>query len=439
MTQVNSDLGLMPISKLLLKMAPPVMIALLIQSIYNIVDSYFIAKFSQAGLTALSIIFPLQLLMIALGTGTGAGINILVSRYDGEKNRKKSKDVIHTGLFLGVINYVLFAIIATPLLHPFFAMSTSAQEVRSMGITYGKVIFLFSFGLFMESNCTKILQARGNMIVPMAAQIVGAVLNIILDPILIFGAGKIPCMGVMGAAISTVIGQFVAMLLVLGFVLRMDMKGGKIEKKTIGKIYTAGFPSIAMQSLCTLYIIGLNLILNLFTEDAVTVLGIYYKLQTFFFIPLFGLEHIILPIVSYNYGARRLDRVTQTVRYSIGFGSLLLGAGTVIFVLFPRPLLSIFSTSTQVLKIGIPALRIIGVSFIPVAYSSIYSACFQGINRGKESFILTLLRQVFLLVPLAWIFHYWGLDMVWFTFPVTEFLTAACAFIMKRRKRLSVS
>lgn len=318
------------------------------------------------------------------------------------------------------------------LLKPFFVISTDSAEVVKMGVEYGKIVFYFSFGIFIESNCTKIMQAKGRMVIPMTAQVLGAVVNIILDPILIFGNGFVPELGIRGAAIATVIGQASAMCIVLLAVLLKDVRGGRIKKRLISAIYKEGFPSIVMQSLYTLYIIGLNLILKSFTEDAVTVLGIYYKLQTFFFIPLFGLEYIVLPIVSYNYGARQFDRISQAVKYSVIFGSVLLGVGTFVFVAFPEKLLMIFSASENVMEIGVPALRIIGCSFVPGAYSSIYSASFQGVRRGKESLILTLLRQVVLLVPLAWIFHYFGLTAVWFTFPVTELLTALCAFKLKK-------
>lgn len=424
------------IPRLLLKLAPPVMLSLLIQSIYNIVDSYFVAQYSQDGLAALSIIFPIQLLITALGTGTGAGINILVSRLDGEGNKFQQQEIIKTGLFLGLFNFIIFAAFGCIGIASYFQISSDLPLVREAGISYGRIIFLFSIGLFLESNCTKILQARGNMIIPMCAQVVGALINIILDPILIFGYCGFPQLGVQGAAIATIIGQWIAMAIVLTAVLRPGALKGKIHIKTCLNIYRTGFPSIAMQSLYTLYIVGLNLILKGFTEDAVTVLGIYYKLQTFFFIPLFGLEQVVLPIISYHYGAQKYERIKETVKWSIMGSGVLLLAGTVIFIAAPDYLLSIFSDVSNIHNIGRPALRIIALSFLPVAYSSIYSAYFQGIGNGLESIILTLLRQVFLLVPLAWVFHYWGLIYVWWAFPVTEVITALCAFVLDKRNPL---
>mgnify|MGYP003213490855 CR=1 FL=1 len=271
-----------PILKLLLKLSPPVMLALLIQSVYNIVDSYFVAKFSGDGLTALSIIYPIQLLMLALATGTGAGVNILISRMDGVGDTKSQNDVVKSGMFLGAVNFVVFALFG--------------------------LLSIKGYYNILEANCTKMLQAKGNMVVPTIAQIVGAVINVILDPILIFGKFGFPQMGIRGAGIATVIGQWVTMVIVLVNVLKYYKFKGRIDLKSCVKIYKFGIPSIILQSLYTFYIVGLNLVLKLFTEDAVAVLGIYYKLQTFFFIPLTGLQQVIVPVVSYNYGAEKYNR-----------------------------------------------------------------------------------------------------------------------------------
>ncbi len=255
-----------PIIKLLLRLSPPVMLALLIQSVYNIVDSYFVARYSAAGLTALSIIFPIQLLMTALAAGTGTGMNILISRMDGTGDTKSQSMLIKNGLFLGLSNYLFFCVIGLSLIHSYYMISSDLVSVRTQGIQYAQIIFIGSIGQFLEANCTKILQAKGNMFTPMLAQIAGAAINVIFDPILIFGL--------------------------------------------------FGMPSIVMQSLYALYIVGLNLILKQFTEDAVTVLGIYYKLQTFFFIPLMGLQQVILPVISFNYGAGKEERVKDVLKYS---------------------------------------------------------------------------------------------------------------------------
>lgn len=419
-----------PILKLLLKLSPPVMLALLIQSVYNIVDSYFVAKFSGDGLTALSIIYPIQLLMLALATGTGAGVNILISRMDGVGDIKSQNDVVKSGMFLGAVNFVVFALFGLLSIKGYYNISSNIEGVRREGITYGQIILLFSFGMFLEANCTKMLQAKGNMVVPTIAQIVGAVINVILDPILIFGKFGFPQMGIRGAGIATVIGQWVTMAIVLVNVLKYYKFKGRIDLKSCVKIYKFGIPSIILQSLYTFYIVGLNLVLKLFTEDAVAVLGIYYKLQTFFFIPLTGLQQVIVPVVSYNYGAEKYKRVKQTLWYSVAIACSVMLVGIIMFMVFPRELISIFSQQENVLNIGSSALRIISTSFIPAGFVLMFIVYCQGVNRGGYSILLTVLRQVILFVPLAWLFHYKGLFYVWFTFPATEIITALMSFYL---------
>lgn len=411
-----------PVWKLLLKLSPPVMLALLIQSVYNIVDSYFVAKYSAEGLTALSIIFPVQLLMTAVATGTGTGINILVSRMDGADAAGSQNDIIKSGFFLGIVNFAVFAAIGLPVLHVYCRFSSDQPMVQAGGMRYGAIIFLFSLGMFVEANCTKILQARGNMVLPMCAQILGAMLNIVLDPLLIFGKFGFPVMGIRGAAIATVIGQWSAMAVVLISVLRHGPLKGRIRAKSCVLIYKTGMPAIIMQSLYTLYMVGLNLILKQFTEDAVTVLGLYYKLQTFFFIPLMGLQQVILPVMSFNYGAGDHQRVKDTLKYSVAASVIVMTLGCGIFMAVPGQLLSIFSGKKEILEIGCTALRIISLSFIPAAFVIMLTVYFQGVNMGKASIRITILRQIILLVPLAWIFHFKGLSYVWLTFPVTELI-----------------
>lgn len=419
-----------PILKLLLKLSPPVMLALLIQSVYNIVDSYFVAKFSGDGLTALSIIYPIQLLMLALATGTGVGVNILISRMDGVGDIKSQNDVVKSGMFLGAVNFVVFALFGLLSIKGYYNISSNIEGVRREGIMYGQIILLFSFGMFLEANCTKMLQAKGNMVVPTIAQIVGAVINVILDPILIFGKFGFPQMGIRGAGIATVIGQWVTMAIVLVNVLKYYKFKGRIDLKSCVKIYKFGIPSIILQSLYTFYIVGLNLVLKLFTEDAVAVLGIYYKLQTFFFIPLTGLQQVIVPVVSYNYGAEKYKRVKQTLWYSVAIACSVMLVGIIMFMVFPRELISIFSQQENVLNIGSSALRIISTSFIPAGFVLMFIVYCQGVNRGGYSILLTVLRQVILFVPLAWLFHYKGLFYVWFTFPATEIITALMSFYL---------
>lgn len=425
-----------PIIKLLLRLSPPVMLALLIQSVYNVVDSYFVARYSATGLTALSIIYPIQLLMVALATGTGAGINILISRMDGIGRTEPQKDVIKSGLYLGVFNYLVFACISMAFLKGYYQMSSGQILVQEQGMQYARIVFAGSLGVFLEANCTKLLQARGNMVAPMLAQVAGAAVNIALDPILIFGLFGMPEMGIAGAAVATVAGQWVAMGITLWATVRTCPLDGKFSLKYCRTVYQCGFPSIVMQSLYTLYIVGLNLILKQFTEDAVTVLGIYYKLQTFFFIPLMGLQQVILPIISFNYGAGKGKRVKDTLKYSTVASCSLMVLAVAAFLLFPRQLLGIFSGSEAILGIGSHALRVISGSFIPAGLMMMFNVYYQGVNQGTASLIITVLRQVFLLVPLAWVFHFAGLEYVWYTFPVTEVIaTAVCLHIYAKSRR----
>lgn len=419
-----------PVGKLLLKLSPPVMLALLIQSVYNIVDSYFVSRYSLSGLTALSIIFPIQLLMTALGTGTGTGLNILVSRMDGNGDTSRQSDIVKSGLCLGILNFLIFTFTGMLLIGSYYAISSGRADVRAEGIRYAQIIFLGSFGLFMESDCTKLLQAKGNMVTPMLAQVTGAVINIVFDPILIFGLFGTPELGVAGAAVATVMGQWAVMLITVKAVFRTYDVRGKFRLKDCIQIYQSGLPSIIMQSLYTLYIVGLNLILKQFTEDAVIVLGIYYKLQTFFFIPLMGLQQVIVPVISFNYGAQNSRRVKAALRYSIMISGGVMVLGTLMFMVFPKELISVFATSTSILSIGTVALRIISVSFIPASFAMMYTVYFQGINKGKSSVFITVLRQIVLLVPLAWLFHFAGLNYVWLTFPVTEVIAMCCCFFL---------
>lgn len=421
------------ILKLLLRLSPPVMLAMLIQSIYNIVDSYFVARYAPAGLTALSIIFPVQLLLVALATGTGTGLNILLSRMDGAGEQDTQAALIRSGLVLGCINYVVFAAASMALLRGYYTLSSDQALVRTLGVQYAQIVLLGSLGQFLEANCTKILQARGNMVAPMAAQITGALCNIVLDPLLIFGLWGLPELGIAGAAIATVIGQFAAMGITLIAVYRRPARGGHITARLCAQVYRAGLPSIVMQALYTLYIIGLNLILKQFTEDAVTVLGIYYKLQTFFFIPLLGLQQVILPVISFNYGAGKPARVRETLRCAIAISCGVMVLATAIFLLWPRKLLGIFSTSAAIMSIGTHALRAISVSFVPAGAALMFTAYFQGVDRGRATIAVTVLRQVLLLVPLAWVLHFFGLRLVWYTFALTEIITLLFAWSLYQR------
>ena len=384
----NQYFGTEKTMKILFKLAPPVMLAQLIQSLYNIVDSFFIGKFSGYALTALSVIYPMQLLICAVAVGTGVGVNTVMARFYGQKRTSKA--------------------------------------INTAGIG------IFSLGIFLESTWTKILQSQGDMKTPMIAQIVGALTNIVLDPILIFGMFGIKPMGVAGAAIATVIGQSLAAAItsIKGFYKPPKLN---IFLPYVKQIYAAGLPNIIMQALWTVYILGLNVLLASFSDASVTVLGIYYKLQSFFFIPLNALGVCIVPVLSFNYAINRKDRCKRVFWETVAVSAAFMLLGVAIFVLLPKQSIGIFSNDTEVLNIGNVAFRIIGASFVPAALSLTFPILFQAIGKGKESIFITVLRQVVLLVPLAWVFSFAGLNYVWLTFPVTEIITCSVSMIFYKK------
>ncbi len=420
------------ISKILLKIAPPVMLAQLIQALYNIVDSLFVGRYSESGLTALSIVYPLQLLMIALAVGTGVGINTAMSARFGIGKDREAEEFAGVGTPLAVVMWLLFALISW-LIMPFYArVSTDSPEIIADVILYGRIVCVFSFGLFLESIWTKVLQANGDMKTPMTAQIVGAVVNIILDPLLIFGMLGFPEMGIAGAAAATVSGQVVAALIVMKKGFRKSPER-KLYKSRISVIFRLGIPNILMQSAYTFYIFGLNLILAGFCDQAVTALGIYYKWQTFFFIPLGAMQTCIVPIISFNYAARKIKRCRDTMKTAILFGMALMFVGTLCFELIPSQMIGVFSSDELVISIGTVGFRFIGVAFIPMVTSLIYPVFFQAVGSAVKSSLLTVLRTVVLFVPLGFIFSRFGLEWFWLTYPVTEVITTAVGFLYYRQ------
>lgn len=415
--------GTEKISKILLKIAPPVMLAQLIQALYNIVDSFFIGSCSETGLTALSIIYPVQLFMIALGVGTGVGINTCMAYYFGVKKEKKAEEIAGIGTPLAIIIWAVFAIIFFLAMPAYARMSTSSPDVINDVIVYGRIVCVFGIGIFTEGVWSKILQSRGDMKTPMAAQIAGAITNCILDPLLIFGIGPFPELGIAGAAIATVAGQIVAALVVVKKAFRKPPALGSYVKD-IKKIYQLGLPNILMQSAYTFYILGLNLILKGFSDQAVTALGLYYKWQTFFFIPLGALQTCIVPVISFNYAARNIGRCKTTLRDSLISGMALMFLGTLCFEFIPGPMLSVFSNDPDVISIGVYGFRWIGLSFIPMVTSLIFPVFFQAIGYAVKSSALTIIRTVILFVPLGYLFSRFGLHTFWMVFLVTEILTS---------------
>lgn len=424
--------GTEKIQKILLRLAPPVMLAQLIQALYNMVDSLFVGRYSAAGLTALSIIYPIQLLMIALAVGTGVGINTVMASKLGMGEKETAEEYAGVGTPLAVALWIIFAAISWCFMPTFARMSTNDPEVIADVISYGRIACLFSFGLFLESVWTKVLQATGNMKTPMFAQIIGACMNIVLDPILIFGLFGLPEMGIAGAAVATVTGQIAAALVVMKKGYRKS-PAKKVYPHHVKEIFRLGLPNILMQSAYTFYIFGLNMILATFSDQAVTVLGLYYKWQTFFFIPLGAMQTCIVPIISYNYAKKNIDRCRKTMLVSISFGMALMAVGVLCFEAIPGPMLSIFTSDATVIGIGIHAFRVIAISFLPLVTSLIFPVFFQAVGYSLKSSLLTIIRTVVLFVPLGFLFSHFGLGFFWLTFPVTECVTTAVGVVFYRQ------
>ncbi len=429
----NTDLfATEKISKILFRLAPPVMLAQLIQALYNIVDSLFVGRYSDSGLTALSIIYPIQLLMIALAVGTGVGINTAMAARLGVGNRKEADEYAGVGTPLAIALWFLFALICWAIMPYYARMSTSSEAVIRDVTVYGRIVCVFSFGLFLESIWTKVLQSVGDMKTPMTAQIIGAVTNIVLDPLLIFGMLGLPKMGIAGAAAATVAGQIAAAAVVFkkGF---QKPPQRSVYPRCIASIFHLGTPNILMQAAYTFYILGLNLILSAFSDQAVTALGLYYKWQTFFFIPLGAMQTCIVPIISYNYAARNIDRCRKTLSTAVLFGLALMALGTVCFILIPTEMLKVFTSDARVIEIGSVGFRFVGVSFLPMVTSLIFPVFFQAVGSAFKSSALTVIRTVVLFVPLGFLFSRLGLNWFWMTFPVTEVLTSIVGVVFYRK------
>lgn len=424
--------GTEKISKILFKLAPPVMLAQLIQALYNIIDSLFVGKYSDSGLTALSIIYPVQLLMIAVAVGTGVGVNTVMSSKLGVGQKKEADEYAGAGTPLAVGLWLIFAVICWFIMPAFAQMSTNDEAVIADVISYGRIVCVFSFGLFLESIWTKVLQANGDMKTPMLAQILGAVTNIILDPLLIFGMFGLPRMGISGAAIATVAGQIIAALVVMKKGYRKSPQKSAYPR-CIKKIFQMGIPNILMQSAYTFYILGLNLILSTFSDQAVTALGLYYKWQTFFFIPLGAMQTCIVPIVSFNYAARNLERCRKTLSASVYFGWTFMMIGVICFLAVPSEMLRVFTQDALVIEIGTVGFRFVGLSFLPMVTSLTYPVFFQAVGSSLKSSLLTVIRTVVLFVPLGYLFSRFGLNYFWLTFPITEIITSIVGLVFYRQ------
>ena len=420
------------ISRILLRIAPPVMLAQLIQALYNIVDSLFVGKYGESGLTALSIIYPVQLLMIAFGVGIGVGLNTCMAAKLGLGQKEESNQFAGVGTPLIIVFWFIFALIGWVCMPAYAKMSSESAAVIQDVISYGRIVCLFSFGLFLESVWTKVLQAEGNMKTPMYAQILGALTNIILDPLLIFGMFGFPRLGITGAAIATVAGQIVAAIVVFQHGFRKS-PALSVYKEKIISIFHLGIPNILMQTSYTIFIFGLNMILSSFSDQAVTVLGLYYKWQTFFNIPFNAMITCVVPIISFNYAIHSLDRCKRTLFDSIVFGMVFMILAFACFMFIPVPLLKVFTSDPKVWEIGKIGFRIISFSFFPIVTSLLFPVFFQAVGFSVKSSILTIIRTIVLFVPLGYAFSQFGLTWFWFTFPVTEIITTLTGYIFYRQ------
>ena len=441
----ENKMGVMPIGRLLLTMSGPMMISMLIQALYNVVDSMFVSYISEAALTAVSLAYPMQNLMIAVATGTGVGINALLSRNLGEKNFPMVNRTAGNAIFLGLVSYVVFALVGLFGSRIYFTLQVTDPEIIQMGQDYLSVIMVLSIGCFGQVLLSRLLQSTGKTFYSMVIQMVGAGLNIILDPIMIFGLVGFPKMGVAGAALATVVSQIVGTLLGLYYNLRKNPEiqfawnqlrpSGPI----IARIYGVGVPSILLQTVSSLLIFGLNQILVAFSETATAVYGVYFKLQGFAFLPIIGMNNGMVPIIAYNYGAKKPERILQTIKLAITYAVVIMVVAVIVFQVFAAQLLGFFQASPEMLAIGVPALRTLSLCFLIGGFTIVSSSVFQALGRGLLSMSISVFRQLVLVLPLAYLFSLTGnLNMVWWSFPVAEVLAGLLAAYYLRRAYLRV-
>lgn len=443
MEQTENKMGVMPVNKLLVSMSLPMMISMLVQALYNIVDSYFVAKISENALSAVSLAFPIQTLMIAILGGSSVGLGTVLSHSLGEKKFKKVTDVANHGIFITVIIYLIFVLMGFFLVKPFFASQTSDTEILTYGMDYLQLICIGSVGLCGQFLFERLLQSTGKTFYTMITQATGAIINIILDPIFIFGLFGFPKLGVMGAAVATIIGQICAFLFAFylnhkkNTEVKINLKGFSPSAYLIGQIYKIGFPSIIMQSIGSIMVYGMNQILMSFTSTATAVFGVYFKLQSFIFMPIFGLNNGMLPIMAYNYGAKKKSRLLSAIKLGMIYAISLMAIGFIAFQVWPKQLLNIFDASEQMLSIGIPALRIISLHFLLAGFNIIALSTCQALGKAVYSMITSICRQLVVLLPAAYILSRFGnVNYVWWAFPIAEIvaLIITAGFLIKTYK-----
>ena len=437
----ENKMGVLPVGRLLASMAIPMMISMLVQAMYNVVDSVFVSRISENALNAVSLAFPLQNLMIAVGAGTAVGINALLSRSLGEKRQDMADRAAGTGIFLSLCNAVVFACIGIFLSRAFFmAQAKSVPEIVEMGTAYTRICLGLSVGLFSQFCFERLLQSTGRTVLAMTTQLVGAVINIVLDPVFIFGLCGMPRLGVTGAAVATVLGQMVAAVLAIVMNLKKNPdihirpRLIRWDKTVARETYRAGVPPIVTQSIVSVMTFGMNKILFVFTPTATAVFGAYFKIQSFIFMPVFGLNNGMVPIISYNYGAARPDRVWKTVRLTIFTAVGIMCLGFLAFQTIPDVLLSLFDASAEMTAIGVPALRTISISFLLAGFCIIAGSVCQAIGNPLYSMVVSVCRQLVVLLPAAWLLSRTGrLELVWWSFPIAEIASVTLSTIFLRR------
>ena len=436
----ENKMGVMPVGKLLFTMSLPIMISMLVQALYNVVDSMFVARVSENALTALSMAFPIQNLMIAVSTGLGVGLNAVLSRALGAKDEKGVNRAATNGIMLLFICGLVFMLGGATIVRPYFEMQTDIAEIVESGVDYTTIVMLGSMGIFMQILFERLLQSTGRTLLTMVSQGVGAIANIILDPIFIFGLFGVPKMGVAGAAYATILGQWIAAAIGLVMNIRknpevsISMKGFRPHGATIRRILAIGIPSVVMQSIGSIMTFLMNQILIAFSATAVAVFGVYFKLQSFVFMPVFGLNNGMVPIISYNYGARKPERVKKTIRLSITAAICLMLIGLALFELIPGTLLTLFNATDHMRQIGIPAFRIIAIHFLFAGFCIVSGSVFQAIGNPLHALINSVCRQLVVLLPAAWLLAQTGkLEMVWFCFPIAEIFSFTLSAIFLRK------
>ena len=441
MTQENK-MGTMPVNKLLISMSLPMIISMLVQAMYNIVDSVFVAQISENALTAVSLAFPLQNLMIAFAGGTAVGVNALLSRSLGEKNQDHVNQTAVNSVFIFLVTAVIFMIAGLTLSNLFFNVQTTNTEIVNAGTQYSMIVVGCSIGLFCQFLFARLLQATGRTLFTMVTQGLGAIINIILDPIFIFGLCGFPKMGVAGAALATITGQIIACLLALFFNLKFNhdihfkFKRFRPNAHIVKQIYSVGIPSIIMQSIGSVMTFGMNTILITFSTTATAVFGVYFKLQSFVFMPVFGLNNGMIPIIAYNLGAKQKKRMFDTIKLAMIYATGMMIIGVIFFETIPQTLLGFFNASEAMIKIGTLALRIIAIHFIFAGFSIVCSATFQAVGKGTYSLLTSLIRQLLVLLPCAYVLSLTGnLDLIWLCFPIAEIFSAVTSFILMKRTR----